>query len=116
MGYFMPRQFAAATRTYYLLNGQNDQPKSLVLLPKAWPDSVMHLSLKSLPKFQPPRRPREIKFTIGDEVHDYTFYVDSAQPHRIRYVRRPAANWRRLYLHHLARVEIINNSVHVGVA
>lgn len=91
MGYSMPRHFAATTRTYYFLNGENDKPKSLVLLPKAWPDSAIQLPLKKLPKFQPPRHPKEIKFTIGDGMYDYTFYTDSAQPRRVRYARRRAA-------------------------
>jgi len=88
MGYDMPRHFAAATRSYYFLNGESDKPKSLVILSKARPDSALQLPLKALPKFQPPRRPQEIKFTIGDGSYDYTFYTDSAQPRRVRYARR----------------------------
>jgi hypothetical protein len=92
MGYSMPRHFAAATRSYYFLNGENDKPKGLVVLSKARPDSALQLPLKTLQKFKPPRRPQEIKFTIGDGSYDYTFYADSANPRRIRYVRRPAGN------------------------
>jgi hypothetical protein len=92
MSYDMPRHFAAATRTYYLLNGENDKSKNLVLLPKVWPDSAIQLPLKKLPKYQPPRRPQEIKFTIGDGSYEYTFYADSAQPRRVRYARRAAGD------------------------
>lgn len=91
MAYEMPRHFAAATRTYYFLNGETDKPKSLVLLRKTQPDSVLQLPLKSLPKFQPPRRPQETKFSLSDGMYDYTFYADSAQPRRVRYARRRAA-------------------------
>lgn len=91
MGYSMPRHFAAATRSYYFLNGENDKPKSLVVLPKTRPDSVLQLPLKALSKFQPPRRPQEVKFTISDGSYEYTFYADSAQPRRVRYARRAAA-------------------------
>ena len=92
MGYSMPRHFAAATRTYYFLNGETDKPKSLVLLRKARLDSVLQLPLKALPKFQPPRRPQETKFSISDGLHDYTFYADSTNPRHIRYTRRLAQN------------------------
>jgi hypothetical protein len=92
MGYSMPRHFAAAMRTYYFLNGETDKPKSLVLLRKAQPDSVLQLPLKSLPKFQPPRRPQETKFSISDGMYDYTFYAGSANPRHVRYARRAAGN------------------------
>jgi hypothetical protein len=92
MGYSMPRHFAAATRTYYFLNGETDKPKSLVLLRKAQPDSILQLPLKALPKFQPPRRPQETKFSISDGMYNYTFYADSTNPRHIRYSRRAAGN------------------------
>jgi hypothetical protein len=90
MGYSMPRHAVAASRTYYFLNGEIDKPKSLVLLSKARPDSVIQLPLKSLAKFQPPRRRQETRFVLSDGANDYTFYADSANPRRIRYTRRPA--------------------------
>jgi hypothetical protein len=90
MGYSMPRHAVAASRTYYFLNGEIDKLKSLVLLSKARPDSVIQLPLKSLTKFQPPRRRQETRFVLSDGATDYTFYADSANPRRIRYTRRPA--------------------------
>jgi hypothetical protein len=92
MGYSMPRRFVAATRTYYLLNGENDKPRSLVLLPKARPDSIIQLPLKTLAKFQPPRRRSETRFVISDNATNFIFYADSSSPGRIRYTRRAAVN------------------------
>ncbi|MFD1872361.1 hypothetical protein [Hymenobacter bucti] len=92
MGYSMPRHAVAASRTYYFLNGENGKPKSLLLLSKARPDSVIQLPLKTFTKFQPPRRRQEVKFVLSDGTDDCTFYADSANPRHIRYARRPAGN------------------------
>jgi hypothetical protein len=92
MGYSMPRHVVAATHTYYFLNGENDKPKSLVILSKAQPDSVVQLPFKALMKFQPPRRQQETRFVLSDEVDDYVIYADNSNPRRVRYERRPASN------------------------
>ncbi len=91
MGYSMPRHAVAATHTHYFLNGENGKPKSLILLSKAQPASVIQLPLKTLTKFQPPRRQQETRFVLSDGVDDYIMYADTTNPRRIRYERRPAS-------------------------
>ncbi len=92
MGYSMSRQFVAATRTHYVLNGESDKLRSVVLLPQARPDSAIQLPLRSIPKFHPPRRQSEVRFQLSDGDTDLIFYADSSNPRRLRYTRRPVAN------------------------
>lgn len=85
MGDVLPRHSSAITRTYYLVS----ENKDLVLLPKAQPGTFIKLPLKSMPKFQPPQRPQEFRFTLQNDTEEFTFYVDKTQPHAIR-LRRVA--------------------------
>lgn len=84
MDYNLPRQFLAATRTYYFFND-----KSLLLLPKATPGRVIELPVAGLVKFRAPQRPQEASFTLptatGEE--EVTFYVDKTRPQAIRVQR-----------------------------
>lgn len=86
MDYNLPRQFLAATRTYYFLNDR----KTLILLPKASPGRIIERPLKTLPKFRPPQRPQEASFTLPDDFgqEEFTFYVDKTRPQAIRVRRR----------------------------
>lgn len=81
MGDVLPRYSSAATRTYYLVS----ESKDLVLLPKAQPGTFTKLPLKSLPRFRPPQRPTEFRFTLYSDAGEMTFYVDKTNPRAIRY-------------------------------
>ena len=85
MGYELPRYALAATRTYYLVS----EGKDLVLLPRAHPGTFQKRPLKSLPRFRPPQRPQEARFSLRSDAGEYTFYVDKNDPQAIRYQPKP---------------------------
>lgn len=84
LSYSLPRNFVAASRTYYFLNGE----KSVFLIPKSNPANVVELALKRLPKFRAPRRADEIKFTLSTTGPQFDFYVSKNNSQQIRYQRQ----------------------------
>lgn len=78
------RTFAPAAHAYLLY----DESGKLVLLPKAHPDSLVELPLKTLARFQPPQRPREQRYRIEGTFSHLTLYIDTLHPRRIRYQLR----------------------------
>lgn len=83
----LPRYFSPITRSYYLVS----ESKYLVILPKARPGTFLKIPLKTLPKYQPPQRTQEFKFTLQNGVDEFTCYVDKNNPHAIR-LRRHSLN------------------------
>jgi hypothetical protein len=76
----LPSYFAASTRTYYLIS----ESKDLVLLPKDRPGTFVKIPLKTLPAYRPPQRAQEFKFTLQNELGEFTCYVDRSNPQAIR--------------------------------
>jgi hypothetical protein len=87
MSEVLPRYFSPITRSYYLVS----ESKDLILLPKARPGTFLKIPLKTLPKYQPPQRAQEFKFTLQNGVEEFTCYVDKNNPRAIR-LRRHSLN------------------------
>lgn len=85
MGDELPRCWLAATRTHYLVS----EGKDLVLLPRAHPGTFQKLPIKGLPRFHPPQRPQEARFSLYSDAGEYTFYIDKTNPQAIRYQLKP---------------------------
>ncbi|MCC3160270.1 hypothetical protein LJ737_23740 [Hymenobacter sp. 15J16-1T3B] len=87
VGYMLRDEYLAQTQTYYLYDADN---RTLRLFPRAQPLQYRTLPLAKLPRFAPPQRPAEVRFTV------YTtgglppvFFVDTGSG-AVRY-RQPVA-------------------------
>lgn len=63
------RTFVPAAGTYFLYD---ETARKLVLLPKAQPELLTELPLKSLAAFKPPRHPREKRVEINSDFSRLT--------------------------------------------
>lgn len=81
--YAVPRWYLAPAHTYYLL----DATRGLHLLDRSNPRSVAAVSFGQMQRFRKPRRPAEARFVLQNEQGTFAFYVDPAQPTRLRYQR-----------------------------
>jgi hypothetical protein len=75
IGYSLNYAYLAQTRTHYLFDNTNG---TVHLLPRDAPKQHRQLALARLPKFQPPQRPAEVRFTIDSEAGGpLTLYADT---------------------------------------
>ncbi|MCC3156176.1 hypothetical protein LJ737_02950 [Hymenobacter sp. 15J16-1T3B] len=83
LGYLVPRRYVWQTHSYYLL----DEERGLHVLDKHNPASVAAVPFQQMQRFRQPQRPEEVRFVITTETATLAFYVDPAQPTRLRYQR-----------------------------
>ena len=83
LGYQLPRTYVWQAHSYYL----SDYEKGLVVFDKHDPTRVTRLSFRQMQRFRQPRQPNEVRFELTTEVGNTAFYVDPAQPTRLRYQR-----------------------------
>jgi hypothetical protein len=77
----VPHVWVKPAGTYFLYQ----ENTKLVLVPKAAPERLAELPLKSLAKFKPPLRPHEKCFVITTDFSRLELYVDTLHPQQVRY-------------------------------
>lgn len=81
LGYIIPRFYVPAAHTWYLL----DERKGLLLLPNRAPDAPATRLFTAMSKFSPPQRATEVRMEKQGLGNQFTFYIDTLAPGRIRY-------------------------------
>ncbi|QJX46742.1 hypothetical protein HMJ29_07235 [Hymenobacter taeanensis] len=81
----VPRHYAWQLHSYYLL----DEKRGLYWLDKHNPTALQEIPFRQMERFRLPQRPAETRFMIESEVSSvsYVFYLDPAQPTKLRYQR-----------------------------
>jgi hypothetical protein len=87
LAFDLPRLWVKPAGTYLFL----EEGKKLVVVPKAHPDRLVELPLRSLPRFELPRRPREKVYEFSTDFTHARLYVDTLNPQAIRWQRLPPA-------------------------
>ncbi|RTQ48469.1 hypothetical protein EJV47_15975 [Hymenobacter gummosus] len=84
IGYYVPRAYVWQAQRYYLL----DDDGSVLVLNKQNPRDAVRVRRRQLQAFRAPRRPAELRFELASTTAgSFAFYVDPAQPTRLRYQR-----------------------------
>ncbi|WP_400192865.1 hypothetical protein [Hymenobacter sp. B81] len=83
IGHVVPRRYVWQTHAYYLL----DEARGLHVLDKHYPAGVTAVPFQQMQRFRKPQRPAEVRFVMTTETTSLAFYVDPAQPTRLRYER-----------------------------
>jgi hypothetical protein len=78
----VPHVWVKPAGTYFLYQ----ENTKLVLVPKAAPERLAELPLKSLAKFKAPLRPHEKRFVITTDFSRLELYVDTLHPQQVRYL------------------------------
>jgi len=78
----LPRAFVPAAGAYFCYD---ETTRHLVVLPKAHPERLTDLPLKTLAVFKPPRRAREKQVEVSSDFTQLTLYVDTLRPQAVRY-------------------------------
>jgi hypothetical protein len=78
----LPRAFVSAAGAYFCYD---ENTRHLVVLPKARPERLADLPLKTLAVFKPPRRAREKQVELRSDFTQLTLFVDTLHPQAVRY-------------------------------
>jgi len=78
----LPRAFMPAAGAYFCYD---ENARRLIVLPKAHPDRLIELPLKTLPLFKPPQRAREKRVEVTSDFTQLTLFVDTLRPQAVRY-------------------------------
>jgi hypothetical protein len=78
----LPRAFLPAAGAYFCYD---ENTRHLVVLPKAHPERLTDLPLKTLAVFKPPRRAREKQVALSSDFTQLTLFVDTLHPQVVRY-------------------------------
>jgi hypothetical protein len=78
----LPRAFVPAAGAYFCYD---ENARHLVVLPKAHPERLAELPLKTLAVFKPPRRAREKQVEVSSDFTQLTLFVDTLHPQVVRY-------------------------------
>ncbi|MGI4763122.1 MAG: hypothetical protein ACRYF0_20580 [Janthinobacterium lividum] len=80
----LPTAFVTRTSGRVLL--LYEENTKFVLVPKAVPERLAELPLKTLIKFRPPLRPYEKRYAITTDFSHLELYVDTLRPQQVRYL------------------------------
>ena len=87
LAFDLRRLWAKPTGTYLFL----EEGRKLVLIPKTHPASLTELPLRQLPRFRPPRHPREKTYELSTDFTHARLYVDTLNPRAVRWQSLPPA-------------------------